>query len=359
MRHDHRIHIVEAGGRGGVYQHALAVAAALGRAGESVVLHTATDPELEPVGRMAVCRCVDWHRDDPSRLRAARILLSWLGRTTPHLLRVVQRGQVFHFEGEFKAVLVTLGLLLQRLRGGRRVVLSRHNTFARSNRRIDELMMRRDARLAHSIIVFSQPDAARILAIGGRPVVSPLAQFAPEVDPRAGERWRARWGANGRPAVLFAGQIRPDKRLDLAIEASALMSHEHVLAVVGEDLGDLERCRRLAEERRVPVSFTAEYVPLDEFAAALAAADVVVCPYDRGSQSGILALARTLGARTVASDVGGFAELATAVAPPGDAAALAQAIDRVLAEHQERYDMDAGVVRAHLEAYGFKREVED
>ena len=350
---------MEAGGRGGVYQHALAVAAALGRDGEAVLLHTATDPELDPAGEVELCRCVDWHRDDPSRLRPVRILWSWLARTTPHLLRAVRPGDVYHFQGEFKSVLVTIGLLLQRLRRRRRVVLSRHNTFARSDRRIDELMMHADARLAQAIVVFSGPDAERIRALGGHPVISPLAQYAPPVAPEARERWRQRWGADESAAVLFAGQIRPDKRLDLAIEASALMDRDHVLAVVGEDLGDLDRCRRLAADRGVSVSVADEYVPLDEFAAALTAADVVVCPYDRGSQSGILALARTLGARTVASDVGGFAELATAVAPPGDAAALARTLDAVLGERRERADMEAGVVRAHLQAYGMEREVTD
>jgi hypothetical protein len=45
--------------------------------------------------------------------------------------------------------------------------------------------------------------------------------------------------------VLFAGQIRPDKRLELAIEASAQPGREHLLAGVGEDR-DLERPRELA-----------------------------------------------------------------------------------------------------------------
>ena len=63
------------------------------------------------------------------------------------------------------------------------------------------------------------------------------------------------------PVVLFAGQIRPDKRLDLAIEACALIESEHRLAVVGEDKGDLERCRELAAALGVPVSWTTEYVP--------------------------------------------------------------------------------------------------
>jgi glycosyltransferase involved in cell wall biosynthesis len=273
-------------------------------------------------------------------------------------VRAVRRGQVFHFEGEFKSVLVSLALALERLRGGRRVVLSRHNTFARSGRRIDELMMRLDARLAHAIIVFSRHDADRIAALGGHPVVSPLAQYAPPVDSEARARWRSRWGADGRPVLLFAGQIRRDKRLDLAIEVSARLGQDHVLAVVGEDKGDLERCRRLANEQRVSASWTVEYVELDEFVAALAAADVVLCPYDRGSQSGILALARIVGARTVASDVGGFGELATAVAPPGDAAAFARTIDEVLTRRPEAGDMETDVVRTHLQAYGMEGRAE-
>jgi glycosyltransferase involved in cell wall biosynthesis len=152
--------------------------------------------------------------------------------------------------------------------------------------------------------------------------------------------------------LLFAGQIRPDKRLDLAIEASAQVGRDNVLAVVGEDRGDLERCRRLAEERGVEVSWTPDYVPLDEFVAALAAADVVLCPYDRASQSGVLAVTRKVGTPSVGTAVGGLAELATATVPPGDAAALAAAVNEVLAAPARKDDMLAGVVRAHLRAYG-------
>jgi hypothetical protein len=43
-----RIHIVEAGGRGG----------------EDVVLHAATDPEVDPADEVVLCRCVDWQRHD-------------------------------------------------------------------------------------------------------------------------------------------------------------------------------------------------------------------------------------------------------------------------------------------------------
>jgi glycosyltransferase involved in cell wall biosynthesis len=350
------IHIVEAGGRGGVYQHSVAVAQALAARGERVTLHTATDAELEPGGDVVMCRCVRWHRDDATRLRGIRIALGWVGRTVPHLARAVGPGEVFHFEGEFKPVLTSPLLLVERALPGRRVVQSLHNTFARSDAHMDDALIRAGIRVTDAVVVFSRHDANQVERLGGRAVVSPLAQYTPPVDPAAVERWRDRWGAGHRPVLLFGGQIRPDKRLDLAIRASAELARDHVLAVVGEDKGDVDRCRRLAAELRVDVSWTVDYVALGDFVAALAAADVVVCPYDRASQSGVLAVTRKVGTRSVASAVGGLAELATVTAPPGDAPALARAVEEALDAPGQQDDMESGVVGAHLRAYGFEEE---
>jgi glycosyltransferase involved in cell wall biosynthesis len=351
-----RIHLVEAGGRGGVYQHAVAVAQALAGRGERVVLHTATDAELGPGGHVGLCRCVRWHRDDTTRLRGPRIALDWLTRTVPHLARAVGRGEVVHFEGEFKPVLTSPLLLVERAFPGRRVVQSLHNTFARSDSPVDDALIRAGIRLTDAVVVFSRHDADQVERLGGTAVVSPLAQYTPPVEPAAVARWRERWKTGDGAVLLFAGQIRPDKRLDLAIRASTELDRDHVLAVVGEDKGDAERCRRLARELGVDVSWTVDYIPLDDFVAALAAADVVVCPYDRASQSGVLAVTRKVGTRSVASAVGGLAELATATAPPGDAVALARAVQDALDAPAEQDDMDAGVVRAHFRAYGFEEE---
>ena len=105
----------------------------------------------------------------------------------------------------------------------------------------------------------------------------------------------------------------------------------------------------------MPVSWTTEYVPLGDFVAILAAADVIVCPYERASQSGILALARKVGARTVASDVGGLGVLATIAVPPGEPARLAAAVEEALAMAPVPDDMESGLIDAHLRAYGMLR----
>jgi glycosyltransferase involved in cell wall biosynthesis len=103
----------------------------------------------------------------------------------------------------------------------------------------------------------------------------------------------------------------------------------------------------------VPLEAEIGFVELPEFMASIAAADVIVCPYDRASQSGVLAVAAALGTPTVATDVGGLAELAGVSVPPDDVPALRRAIDQQLAEPQPGHgeDLDARALSAHLRAY--------
>lgn len=342
------VDLVELDGRGGPYQHAVAVADELDRTGVHVVLHTATDPELVPEGGVEVCRCMDWLRD-VGRGRRALIVGRFLAVTVPRLVR--GRG-VLHVQGPFKPWLLAILLALARLRG-RRVVFSPHNTFSRHGGALDARLVRLCARLAHATVVYSDADARQVAGWGSTAVVSPLLQHVPSVDPARAAAWRESWGAG--PVVLFAGQIRRDKRLDVVIEASRLWTRPGRLAIVGDDIGDAQRCRELAERLGADAAWSVGYFDLGAFEAAVAAADLVVCPYSRASQSGVLALAWQLGTPTVASDVGGLRELATAVVPADvDGAGLARAIDALLTSapaHVAR-DPAGATVAAHRRAYG-------
>jgi glycosyltransferase involved in cell wall biosynthesis len=342
------VDLVELDGRGGPYQHAVAVADELERSGVRVVLHTAKDAELVPRDDVEVCRCMDWLRD-AGRGRRALVAARFLAVTVPHLLR---GDGVVHVQGPFKSWLLAILLAAARLRG-RRVVFSPHNTFSRHGGALDAHLVRLCARLAHATVVFSGTDARRVSGWGATAVVSPLLQHVPPVDPARVEAWRASWGSG--PIVLFAGQIRGDKRLDLVIEASRLWTRPGRLAIVGKDLGDAERCRQLAATLDADPAWAVGYFELDAFAAAVAAADVVVCPYARASQSGVLAVAGQLGVPTVASDVGGLRELATAVVPQDvDAAGLARCVDELLAgpPSGNGHDRARATVEAHRRAYG-------
>jgi glycosyltransferase involved in cell wall biosynthesis len=347
------VHLVEPGGRGGVFQHALALAEALSRVGIRVRLHTADDPERLPAGSVEVCSCMRWRRNLPAPLRPLAVARGYLGRALPHLLAGVRAGDRVHFEGLFIAPLTTLTLLALRARAVR-IVHSPHNTFARYGGRIQSLLLRVDARLAHASIVFSQRDKRAVEAWRGRPVYSPLVMYTPAVSADESRRWRERWRATGdREVVLFAGQIRRDKRLDLLIEAASTWPSSRRLAVVGEDKGDLDRCRALAEARHVLVEWEVGFLPLEKFVAAVAAADLVACPYDRGNSSAVLVVAAQLGVPTVATDVGDLLELADRSVPPGDASALARAIESELrrGDRLAKVSATSSMVAAHLAAY--------
>jgi hypothetical protein len=121
-----------------------------------------------------------------------------------------------------------------------------------------------------------------------------------------------------------------DKDPALLVRASQLIEQPHLLAFVGEDLGARPAIMEAASEAGVGVDICSAYLPLAEFAAALASARIVVCPYRVASQSGVLALARSLGTTTIASRVGGLTEQADRTFRPGDAADLAAQISAVL-----------------------------
>jgi glycosyltransferase involved in cell wall biosynthesis len=347
------VHVVEPGGHGGVYQHTLAVAVALAGAGREVTLHTASDAECAGPSGVRYCGCVDWKRERPrGRRRTAAIAADYVRVTVPHLRASLGSKDTLHVQGLFGNPLTTLTLVAGKWRAAR-IVHSPHNTFSRGDRRHENFLLRRDARIVDATIVFSEADRRTLASWGADAIVSPLAQYMPDLDGWPA-RWRKRWDyADGRPTVLFAGQVRRDKQLDLLLAGAALRSDRWRVAVVGEDLGDGERCRRLAEELGVTVAWWDGYARLAEFVGALAAADVVVCPHTRASQSGVLALARQLGVRTVASRVGGLPELAGVTFAPGDANDLARSIDEALAAAPPApHDPRAELLDVHLRAYG-------
>ena len=349
------VHVVEPGGRGGINQHAAAVAAALAGRGIRVVLHSAQHaeelPDLPPrVTRRTCFWPFEWVRPRP--LRRAALAGGWLVAGVPSCLAQVRPDDVVHVEGWFRPVLLLPLVLGARLRRAR-VVLAPHTTFSRRGRPGDEALLRWLSRRADAVLAFSEPDRRRMEGWRATTVSVPMMFGPPSVDVDLVARWRESWGArDGQRVVLLAGYLRSDKGPDLLVRAAAHWPGDLLPALVGEDLGALGPARRMAGELGVPLRVVAGYQPLEEFVAALHAADVVVCPYRRASQSGVLALASVMGLRTVATDVGGLPELATVVVPADDPVALARGVERALGLDRQppRPPPDIG---PYLDVYGF------
>ena len=159
------------------------------------------------------------------------------------------------------------------------------------------------------------------------------------------------------PVVLFFGLLRPYKGIEVLLDAWRGVQ-DGELWIVGRPRMPIEPLRARAPAN---VRFVPRYVPDAELPAFFRRADIVVLPYsrtDRFDQSGVLATALAFGKPTVVSDVGGFAEVAAAGAarlvPPDDPGALRDAVQRLLADPQEREGLAQGALTAASGAYSWR-----
>lgn len=350
------VHLIEPGGNGGVFQHTAALAEALSGEGAKAVLHTASDAEATPAG-VELCPCVDWHRNRASGpLRSVAIVASYVLRTLPHIRMASRTADVVHVQGLFRQPLTLLTLAVGRHRQ-RVLAFSPHNTFSRAGRRWEERLLRRCARLADVVFVFSDADLHHATQWTASVVKTQLIQIVGKPDCEQVRHWRERWRTGQSPdakIVLLAGQLRRDKGGDLLVRALSKMGADIVGAFVGEDKGAADAWQQLAEQLGVRAHWSISYQTLDSFVAALAAADVVVAPSTAASQSAVLSIAASLGATTVAADVGGLGELATITVAPGNATSLADGIAEALEAASHRTSSAPYGSRAagdHLFAY--------
>jgi glycosyltransferase involved in cell wall biosynthesis len=162
-----------------------------------------------------------------------------------------------------------------------------------------------------------------------------------------------------KPVVLFFGLLRPYKGIDVLLDAWRALSADAELWIVGRAMMDTEPLRRTAPPS---VRFVTRFVDEAEVPALFRRADIVVVPYvqtERYDFSGVLATALAFGKPTIASDVGGFREVAQAGAAklvkPGDADGLARAINHLLKEPGARAELAAGAAAAAAGEYSWDR----
>jgi glycosyltransferase involved in cell wall biosynthesis len=146
-----------------------------------------------------------------------------------------------------------------------------------------------------------------------------------------------------RRILLFFGSIRPNKGLDVLLEAlNDIRSRvpEVLLIIAGavprgmsfQKYSDIIQKLNLSENVRTEINF----IPDEDVDSFMAAADVVVLSYVKfEAQSGVLLRAYAHKKPVVVSDVGAMGELVASdkvglVVEPGDPAALAEAVVNIL-----------------------------
>jgi glycosyltransferase involved in cell wall biosynthesis len=330
------------------YDHALSTA--LARMGEQVTLATSR------FGYGDVPPALGYVRDDRafyrlqpgapgSRLRLA----AKLAQHVPDMLRLRRRARAFevvHFQW-----LAVQHLDVRLLPRARPLVLTAHDVLPREPRPGQLEAQQRLYERMDAVVVHSRHGERRLVDVGvdpGKVEVIPHGAFRhlavlepaplPLPDP-------------GVPVVLFFGLLRPYKGLDVLLDAWRGIDGAE-LWVVGNARMDTSALRASAPPN---VRFLERFVSDAEAAALFRRADVAVLPYREIDQSGVLFTALAFGTPLVLSEVGGFPEIDAALhVPPGDADALREALQAVLADANRRAWMRVAAERAVATGYSWE-----
>lgn len=171
-----------------------------------------------------------------------------------------------------------------------------------------------------------------------------------------------------RRVALFLGLIRPYKGVDLLLEAAASLPEDSdwLVMIAGEPWGDLgedleAQVASLNLGRRVRLDL--KWVPEGRVPTLVAAADLLVLPYRRGSQSAVAPMALAQGVPVLSTAVGGVPEVVLdgingVIVPPGDPAAITRALEALTVERLGELAAGAKRTSADLSWSGYAAALE-
>ena len=308
---------------------------------------------------------------------AAPVQLCWPGSTGlvhalgdfRQLRRLARSADIVHAHGHQGGLLANLATLPG---PGRRpmpkVIVSLHNTVLKGSRRqlLKRLSQRWVARRADLLTGASSDLVAEALVFGARraelamvpsPRVPGLLAQRP-ADGTARDRilhtlissagaGRADLENIRGPLIVTISRIAPQKNLPALVQAASLVRHTCAWVVVGD--GDPQLLAQLRLQAGMLASAggasTVSFLgPCSEIDQWLRAAEVFVLPSEWEARALVVQEAMAAGTPVVATDVGGLHDLVLGtglLVPPGDPAAIAKAIDRVLADPGLREDLVA------------------
>lgn len=215
-----------------------------------------------------------------------------------------------------------------------------HNVFPHERFPMDKTLTRMALRKADYFIVHSQSDARELEEVKKKAVyrITPHPTYcAFKIQNMTKEQ--ARQLLNLEPderVLLFFGFVREYKGLKHLLKAvpqicTALSSVK--LMVVGSFGDDKEDYLRLIRQEAIEncVEVVDEYMPDSEVEKYFAACDLVICPYESATQSGIVQIAYGFNKPVIATNVGGLPDVVNDgktgyIVAPKDPAAIAGAV---------------------------------
>ncbi|WP_407378812.1 glycosyltransferase family 4 protein [Methanobrevibacter sp.] len=148
--------------------------------------------------------------------------------------------------------------------------------------------------------------------------------------------------SNGKPIVLFVGNIIKRKNVNLILEAKKLSVTDYEVVIVGDGplKNDLEN--KVEKENILDVRFLGARSDVENI---IPGCDVLVLPSFSESFGLVLIEALACEKAVIGSNVGGITEIITddvgLLIDPNDASSLAQAIDKVIGEDEFRQKLSS------------------
>lgn len=381
-----RILVIEPDNEGGLFHFAYQLCEAIGKAGHDVTLITAKNPEFS--GEEAAFRLLPvmklWSRREviSAEQQASRTIRAL------HATRRAYRGakltlawaHTLHLARKLRPDVIVVSMILHphiqamiRLLAPQDVVLAQicHEFANRDGakgdaaapapllERFDRVFLLSEA-TRQDFVDQTGFDATRTTRIphGGQDALISGGATADEI--------RAKLGIAPDTAVLlFFGVLRRSKGLEDLIEAFATSEarQDTKLVIAGRAtkfirIGDVEeQIAKLDIEESVILHNA--YIENDEIAGFFEMARAVVLPYRTASASGVLHLAYTCGKPVVATEVGGLAEdvidgRTGYLVPSQDPAALASAIDKIMADQERAIQMGRAGKELSIKTYSWE-----
>jgi glycosyltransferase involved in cell wall biosynthesis len=232
-------------------------------------------------------------------------------------------------------------------RRGLKVVFLIHNVLPHEERAWDASLARLTLRVARDFIVQTEEEKRRLSwLLPNLPAESvtvcahPLYGMFAEKSIPAHQARHALELPVDVPVLLFFGIVRPYKGLKCLLEAMGLLRNRGRLVhlvVAGEFWEDKSTYLAFLAEHDLSevVTIVDRYIANEDVPLYFSACDVVVLPYQRTTQSGVVALAHGFSKPVIGSGLNGQMAAADSrhrliLVPPADCVALANAIDDFL-----------------------------
>lgn len=259
--------------------------------------------------------------------------------------------------------------LLSHFLGKCKVIFICHNVFPHERFPLDRFLTKLTLRRGDGFIVQSHQDEDDLCAIlpGARHILTPHPTYnAFKIRNITMEGGRAQLQMPPDvPMLLFFGFIREYKGLRHLLKAMPTIRKalkQAVLWVVGDFGGEESKASylQLIEQLELgdSIRLVEGYVPDEEVEKYFAAADLVICPYESATQSGIVQIAYGFEKPVVVTDVGGLPDVVIDektgyVVPNKDSEAIAKAVIRFFSEN--RAAVFAGHIREEAYKYSWDR----